>query len=74
MAANRSWIDEALEAEEALQASTGTEVIIETEECIGGTGTFIEELPPRIFLSEQGGNNSMVRNWLVGTDWDKTSG
>ena len=76
MAANStSWIDRALEAEDELsETTTGTEQIGVTEECEGGTGIFIDELPPRVFLSElpqsnQGENNA---NWLVGTAWDNS--
>jgi hypothetical protein len=75
MAANStSWI----EAEDELsETTTGTEQIGVTEECEGGTGIFIDELPPRVFLSElpqsnQGGNNANVSNWLVGTAWDNS--
>ena len=77
MANSTNWIDRALEAVDELSETTGTEHFGVTEEYEGGTGVFIDELPPRMFLSElpqsnQRGNNATVSNWLVGTAWDNS--
>ena len=57
MANSTNWIDRALEAEDELSETTGTEHLGVTEEYEGGTGVFINELPPSVFLSELPQNN-----------------